>query len=107
MVVFGSVARGDFNLWSDIDVVVVADHLPDRLLDRLDAIGQRPRVQPVPWTPDEWTSQHARNNPIVAECLERGVWLVGGPETVSGGAIEHGSNAGAGRGAWPNINASH
>lgn len=33
--VFGSVARGDFNLWSDIDVLVVADNLPERWLDRL------------------------------------------------------------------------
>lgn len=33
--VFGSVARGHFNLWSDIDVLVVADNLPERWLDRL------------------------------------------------------------------------
>ena len=31
----GSVARGDFNVWSDIDVVVVAESLPERLRDRL------------------------------------------------------------------------
>lgn len=80
VVVFGSVARGDFNLWSDIDVVVVADHLPPRLLDRLTAVGSHPRVQPVPWTPDEWARQRDRRNPIVVEALERGIWLIGTPE---------------------------
>ena len=27
----GSVARGDFNVWSDVDVVLVVDELPERL----------------------------------------------------------------------------
>lgn len=77
-VVFGSVARGDFNLWSDVDVVVVAEHLPARLLDRLDALTPRPaRVQPVPWTPAEWAHHASRGNPIVVEARERGLWLVG------------------------------
>ncbi|MGI8900679.1 MAG: nucleotidyltransferase domain-containing protein [Nocardioides sp.] len=51
VVVFGSVARGDFNVWSDIDVLVVADNLPARRLDRLGAIDPRPGpVQPLAWT---------------------------------------------------------
>lgn len=79
VVVFGSVARGDFNLWSDTDVVVVADRLPHRLLDRLAAVGSYPRVQPVPWTSEEWARQQDRGNPIVTESLEQGVWLVGRP----------------------------
>lgn len=80
VVVFGSVARGDFNLWSDIDVVVVAERLPDRLLERLDAVGAEPGVQPIVWTPAEWAAQHRRGNPIVVESISSGVWLVGGPE---------------------------
>lgn len=79
--VFGSVARGDFNRWSDIDVLVVADHLPEAGLPRLDALGSRPaRVQPVAWTPAEWRHQLARDNPIAREALAAGVWLVGSPE---------------------------
>lgn len=31
---FGSVARGDFNLWSDVDVLVVSDALPAHPLAR-------------------------------------------------------------------------
>ena len=32
--VAGSVARGDFNVWSDVDLVVVSDALPARWLER-------------------------------------------------------------------------
>ncbi len=41
-VVIGSVARGDFHPGSDVDVIVVADHLADRLLDRYEQLGARP-----------------------------------------------------------------
>ncbi|MGI9032857.1 MAG: nucleotidyltransferase domain-containing protein [Acidimicrobiales bacterium] len=86
VVVFGSVARGDFNRWSDVDVLVIADHLPDRALDRLDALGPRPPlVQPVAWTAEELRQQLVRFNPIATEALERGVWLVGTPGDVGAG----------------------
>ena len=78
VVVFGSVARGDFNVWSDVDVLVVAERLPESPLDRLDALGLRPpAVQPVAWTPEELRRQLERGNRIAREALERGVWLVG------------------------------
>ncbi len=77
-VVFGSVARGDFNLWSDIDVLIVAERLPDRAIARLEALGAPPpRVQALAWTPAEWRRQLARGNPIAVEADGRGVWLLG------------------------------
>ena len=79
-VVVGSVARGDFNSWSDIDVVVIADGLPERVLDRYTLLGRLPaRVEVVLWTPAEWDRQRQRRNPIAVEAVECGVWLVGGP----------------------------
>ncbi len=79
-VVYGSVARGDFNLWSDVDLLVVAEELPDRLLDRLDALPARPpRVRVVAWTPQEWRAAVARANPIAVEAMRDGQWLNGGP----------------------------
>ena len=81
VVVYGSVARGDFNLWSDIDVLVVADRLPDRLLDRFDRLPPPPPgVQAIAWTPREWAHRRARRDPIAVEAVERGVWLVGAPD---------------------------
>ena len=85
VVVFGSVARGDFNLWSDVDVLVVADRLPETFLKRLDALAPWPaRVQPVAWTPSEWRHRLARRDPIALESVERGVWIVGRPDALPG-----------------------
>ncbi|MBI2169004.1 MAG: nucleotidyltransferase domain-containing protein [Actinobacteria bacterium] len=84
VVVYGSVARGDFNIWSDVDVVVVADHLPVRSIDRWGVLGDRPGgVEPLAWTPAEWLGQVDRGNPIATEAIESGVWLRGSPADVS------------------------
>lgn len=79
MAVFGSVARGDFNVWSDVDVLVVADALPERWLDRLAVLAERapPGVSALGWTPDEWAQEVARRNPIATEVLGHGVVVSG------------------------------
>jgi predicted nucleotidyltransferase len=77
VVVVGSVARGDFHDRSDIDVVVIAEHLPARPVDRLAALGTPPAgVEPVVWTPDEWRDKARRRDPLAAD---HGVWLRGAP----------------------------
>ena len=77
-VVIGSVARGDFNRWSDIDVLIIAEGLPARALDRLTLLSSRPPgVQPIAWTSAEWEREVARGNPMALEALEKGVWLAG------------------------------
>ncbi len=59
--------------------------LPDRLLDRLEALEPRPElVQQVPWTPAEWRRQLARRNPIAVESLDRGVWVCGTAASIEG-----------------------
>ncbi|MGH2708275.1 MAG: nucleotidyltransferase domain-containing protein [Actinomycetota bacterium] len=79
VVVVGSVARGDFNVWSDVDVLVLARHLPERELDRLKLLVEvaPAGVQPVGWTPDEFRVELARGNPIAKEALQAGVVLRG------------------------------
>lgn len=78
-VVVGSVARGDFNVWSDVDVVVVAEGLPYRTPDRgaLLAQGAPGGVQPVGFTPEEFRSAVEGGNPLAREALERGEVLRG------------------------------
>lgn len=75
----GSVARGDFNVWSDVDVLVVSDALPDRVPDRglLLAHDAPPRVQPVGYTTAEFERAHRRGDPLVREALDIGVPLAG------------------------------
>jgi len=81
VVVAGSVARGDFNVWSDIDVVVVAEGLPERNLDRATLLlADAPAgVQPVGYTVEELVGQLERRNPLVVEAVEVGVTVAGDP----------------------------
>lgn len=77
--VVGSVARGDFNVWSDVDILVVAERLPERAPDRgsllvADAPGG---VQPVGFTPEEFERAWSKRNALVREATEHGVVLIG------------------------------
>lgn len=77
--VVGSVARGDFNVWSDIDVVVVAEHLPASMLERQTLLlrSGAPGIQPVGFEPAEFRAALAKRNRLACEVLEAGVPLVG------------------------------
>ena len=78
VIVFGSVARGDFHDSSDVAVLVIAEGLPDRALERNAAGGvPPPRVAFVAWTPDEWRREYDRGNPIAVEAAECGLLLRG------------------------------
>jgi predicted nucleotidyltransferase len=79
VVVVGSVARGDFNKWSDTDVLVVARALPAGARARLELLhaGAPPGVQPVAWTPDELAQRRQRRDPIAVEADAVGVVVYG------------------------------
>jgi predicted nucleotidyltransferase len=80
--VVGSVARGDFNAWSDIDVVLIVDGLPPRAPERsaLLLADAPPRIQPIGFTRDEFGRAFRRGNPLAREALELGVTLHGAEE---------------------------
>jgi predicted nucleotidyltransferase len=91
VVVVGSVARGDFNRWSDIDVLVVAENLPDTLaarLARLTTSNRPPGVEAILWTPDELAERWSRgNDPMAREAYRVGVVVYGelpdrGPQAI-------------------------
>jgi uncharacterized protein len=83
VVVFGSVARGDFNLWSDVDVLVVVAQADDDTVDRVRSAGRDVGlIAPVVWTPAQLWAQLRRRDPIAIESTERGVWLVGASSTL-------------------------
>lgn len=77
--VVGSVARGDFNVWSDIDVIVIADALPERVLERQTLMIEcvPPGVQAVAFTPAEFHAAVAKGNRLAREALDSGVPLAG------------------------------
>jgi len=81
IVVVGSVARGDFNKWSDIDVLVVVDELPDDFRARHALLGptaRPPGVQAIVWTPAELADRRTRRtDPIAREAYDVGVVVHG------------------------------
>jgi len=81
IVVVGSVARGDFNKWSDIDVLVVLDDLPDHLPARLALVGRTPKppgVETIVWTGSELGRRRAGGtDPIARDAYDLGVVIHG------------------------------
>ncbi len=79
VVVFGSVARGDFNKWSDVDVLVVADDLPATGRERLALLHDSapPGLQPLGWTSEELSARRRRHDPIALESDTIGVVIYG------------------------------
>ena len=77
VVVVGSVARGDFNVWSDVDVVVVAETLPARAPERsaLLILDAPAGVQPIGFTTEEFDAAWKGGNPLAREATEAGVIL--------------------------------
>lgn len=69
-VVFGSTARGDFNKWSDIDVLILTPTLPAGGRDRPELLMEDapPGIQPIGWTAEEYVRRRERGDPIVREC---------------------------------------
>lgn len=78
-VVFGSYARGDFNTWSDVDVLVISDQLPDNARDRADLLWrhQEGGVSAIGWTTTEHQDRRRRRDPIAVEADGFGVTVLG------------------------------
>jgi predicted nucleotidyltransferase len=78
-ILFGSFARGDFNVWSDIDVLIVAENLPQKPLERLSTIdvclSRFPRVEPILITIEEFVKMKKKSVAVI-EAVERGIVLL-------------------------------
>ncbi len=77
VLLYGSVARGDFNLWSDIDVLVVSDALPSHPLARSEALHAvaLPGIEPKGYTLGEYRDAVIRRLPFVRELSRQCVVL--------------------------------
>lgn len=76
--VAGSVSRGDFNLWSDVDVVVVSDDLPAPGPARGEALGDAASgLELHGYTSAEFARALERGDRLAREAVERGVVLIG------------------------------
>lgn len=75
---YGSVARGTFKDWSDIDVFIVSETLPSHPLQRNDLLYQDAPigVEPKGWTKAEFESRLANRDPALLAMLKDRVVLV-------------------------------
>lgn len=75
-IVFGSVARGEADQWSDLDLVIVAQtHRPflERFLDFEGIYDVWRRLDLLVYTPEEFAQMQAEGRPFIEHVLQEGV----------------------------------
>lgn len=80
-ILFGSYARGDFNAWSDVDILIVADdEIPSNPIHRLEmimrCIQKYPFIEPIIVNSIEYSRLKKKKNPIIQECEKYGIELI-------------------------------
>jgi predicted nucleotidyltransferase len=75
-IVFGSVARGEADGWSDLDLVIVAETawpFLERFKDFAGLYDVWPRLDLLIYTPEEFARMVEEENPFIQRVLEEGV----------------------------------
>ena len=77
-IVYGSVARGDFNLGSDVDILIISEGLPHHPLERMEVLYSchEPPLEPKGYTHTEFHALLAKRNSALAEVLKDGIVVV-------------------------------
>ena len=74
VLLIGSYARGDFNLWSDIDLLIIGD-FKGNPLERLEDIDFPPGYETIMLTPEEINKMKMKNDKFITDALKDGVTL--------------------------------
>lgn len=76
-VVIGSYARGDFNQWSDVDLLVISPKFTQNPLSRfeqlIEVLNKYPSLEIIPLTPREFERQRKLKTPMAEEATLKGV----------------------------------
>lgn len=75
VILVGSYARGDFNLWSDIDVLLISEDFIGGPIERLKSLDIPPGFQAIPLTPKEFKRLLKKRSHLAIESIEFGVML--------------------------------
>ena len=79
VVIVGSYARGDFNEWSDIDVLIIVENEHPNPLKRYNKLvkllvnPEYAKIEPIIITKKEFVKGLERKNPLIIEALEKGI----------------------------------
>ncbi|SNQ60089.1 nucleotidyltransferase domain-containing protein [Candidatus Methanoperedens nitratireducens] len=77
-ILYGSMARGDYNIWSDIDFLVISDKLPENPLKRLEflySLTDTP-IEVKGYTKNEFLKMIEKRNPLALDALVEGKVIV-------------------------------
>ncbi len=74
-IVYGSVSRGDFNLGSDVDVLIISEGLPHHPLERMEVLYSchESPLEPKGYTHDEFRALLAKRNSVLVDVLKEGI----------------------------------
>ena len=85
VILIGSLARGDYTAFSDADVLIISDRVPERPVDRIAEfldptlpIDLEPRV----YTSEEFLRMAREGRRVVREAVEYGILLAGDEEVL-------------------------
>jgi predicted nucleotidyltransferase len=83
ILLFGSAARGQDDAYSDLDVIVVAERLAPRFLDRIaqayDLLDPRYAIDILIYTPEEYEAMLEDENPLLQTAEREGRELYARP----------------------------
>lgn len=82
-ILFGSCARGDADVYSDIDLIVIKEtdrRFLDRLADVIEAIQPSFGIDVLVYTPEEFERMLAEENPLLTEAMKHGKVIYERPE---------------------------
>ncbi|MFA4030369.1 MAG: hypothetical protein GDYSWBUE_002103 [Candidatus Fervidibacterota bacterium] len=76
--IFGSVAKGTFKTWSDIDVFIVAENLPDHPMQRLKLLYRYAceGIEPKGWALSEFLTHLGEGNKQLLAMLRERILLI-------------------------------
>jgi hypothetical protein len=74
-ILFGSYAKGDFNLWSDVDILLVSDEFKGNPVERLKPLDIPAGFQVIPLTLKEFERLAKKEEHLATEALKFGIVL--------------------------------
>ena len=79
VILHGSIARKEFGLGSDVDLIVVSDNLPDKIMDRIKLLYEIDETK-APLDIKGYKSKEIREmikkgNPLIMDAMEDGIIL--------------------------------
>ena len=80
VILIGSLARGDYTAYSDADIIIVSDSVPERLIDRIPEFMDPALpvdVVPIVYTTDEVVKMAEEGRKVIGEIISYGKLLAG------------------------------